>query len=106
MSVMTLVDRSVRELLDAFSSSAPTPGGGSASALASAIGASLLTMVASLPKTRGGSEDDAAALASAARVLAGARTELTEAIDADTAAYDEVVRAYKLPKSSPEEQEG
>ena len=55
-----------RDLLTAFSSADPTPGGGSASALASAVGASLLMMVAGLPKTRAGSDEDRAALASAA----------------------------------------
>jgi formiminotetrahydrofolate cyclodeaminase len=45
-----LADKSVRDLLAAFSSSDPTPGGGSASALASATGASLLMMVAGLTK--------------------------------------------------------
>ena len=99
-----LADRSVRDLLEAFSSSAPTPGGGSASALGSAIGASLLLMVAALPKSRSGSEDDRAALASAAAALTGVRDQLTDAVDADTAAYDLVVAAYKLPKVSSEDQ--
>jgi methenyltetrahydrofolate cyclohydrolase len=99
-----LVDHSVRDLLASFSSSDPTPGGGSASALASAVGASLLLMVAGLPKTRSGSPDDRAALDSAAAALAGVRQQLTEAIDRDTAAYDQVVAAYKLPKASGEEQ--
>jgi formiminotetrahydrofolate cyclodeaminase len=100
-----LVDQSVRDLLAAFSSSDPTPGGGSASALGSAVGASLLLMVAGLPKTRRGSEDDRAALASAATSLAGVRQQLTDAIDGDTAVYDQVVAAYKLPKTSGEEQQ-
>ena len=99
-----LVDQSVRDLLAAFSSRDPTPGGGSASALASAVGASLLMMVAGLPKTRTGSEDDRAALTAAAGVLADIRTRLTDAIDADTAAYDQVVAAYKLPKASADDQ--
>jgi methenyltetrahydrofolate cyclohydrolase len=76
-----LVDQSVRGLLDAFRSPDPTPGGGSASALASAVGASLLLMVAALPKTRNGTDDDR-----------------------DTAAYDRVVAAYRMAKASPEEQ--
>jgi formiminotetrahydrofolate cyclodeaminase len=38
------------ELLDAFASSQPVPGGGSAAALAGAVGASLLIMVAGLPR--------------------------------------------------------
>ena len=102
--MMLLADKSVRDLLEAFSSSDPTPGGGSAAALASAVGASLLMMVAGLPKTRGGTDEDRAALASAAAALAGVRRQLTAAIDADTAAYDQVVAAYKLPKGSAEEQ--
>jgi len=57
-----LTEKTVRDLLAAFASSEPTPGGGSASALASAMGASLLVMVASLPKTRSGSDDDRTAL--------------------------------------------
>jgi methenyltetrahydrofolate cyclohydrolase len=101
---MTLVDGSVRDLLAAFGSSRPTPGGGTASALASAVGASLLVMVAGLPKTRNGSEDDRSALAASAGDLGGICQQLTGAIDADTAAYDQVVAAYKLPKGSAGEQ--
>ena len=99
-----LVDQSVRSLLDAFRSSDPTPGGGSASALASSIGASLLLMVAAMPKTRNGSDDDREALNAASTTLGLLRTELVDAIDADTAAYDKVVAAYRLPKGTPEEQ--
>jgi len=100
-----LVDKTVRDLLTAFSSSDPTPGGGSASALASSIGASLLMMVAGLPKTRTNADEERAALEKAALVLNGLRRELTDAIDADTAAYDQVVAAFKLPKATPQEQE-
>jgi formiminotetrahydrofolate cyclodeaminase len=99
-----LVDQSVRSLLDAFRSSDPTPGGGSASALASAIGASLLLMVAAMPKSRNGSDDDRAALNAASTTLGLLRSKLTDAIDADTAAYNQVVAAYRLPKATPEEQ--
>src|SRR5262249_45890420 len=100
-----LVDKSVRDVLAAFSSSEPTPGGGSASALASAVGASLLLMVAALPKTRDNSDENRTALHGATTTLTGLRHKLTEAIDADTAAYDRVVAAYKLPKSSADEQQ-
>jgi formiminotetrahydrofolate cyclodeaminase len=100
---MALTDTPLRDLLTAFSSSAPTPGGGSASALASAVGASLLMMVAGLPKTRSGSDADRSALAAAGGALTSIRTSLTAAIDADAAAYDQVVAAYRLPKGSGEE---
>ena len=99
-----LSDRPLRDLLAAFASSDPTPGGGSASAVASAIGASLLTMVASLPKTRSSSDEDRSALAAARQALTGITHQLTEAIDNDSLAYDGVVAAYKLPKASEPEQ--
>ena len=100
---MSLIDGSVRDLLTKFSSSDPTPGGGSAAALASAIGAALLTMVAGLPKTRSGSDEDRQALAAAIGSLTETRHQLSEAIDADRVAYDRVVAAYKLARSTDEE---
>ena len=101
---MALLDTPLRTLLDAFASSDPTPGGGSASALASATGASLLIMVAGLPKTRHGSDDDKQSLAAAIPPLEHLARELGDAIDADAAAYDRVVAAYKLPKATTDEQ--
>lgn len=99
-----LADLAVRDLLAAFSSKEPTPGGGSASALASAVGASLLMMVAALPKTRANTDDERAALAAAGTVLADLRERLTTAIDADSDAYDQVVAAYRRPKADEGEQ--
>jgi formiminotetrahydrofolate cyclodeaminase len=84
----------------AFASARPTPGGGSASALASAVGASLLLMVASLEKTRDQSEDDRVALNSAGAALTGIQHQLIAAIDADSDAYDQVVSAYRQPKTT------
>jgi formiminotetrahydrofolate cyclodeaminase len=101
---MTLMDKSARDLLSAFSSTDPTPGGGSAAALASAVGASLLMMVAGLPKTRTNSPEDRTALERAASRLAILRTQLSDAVDADSAAYDDVMAAYRLPKGTGEEQ--
>jgi methenyltetrahydrofolate cyclohydrolase len=101
---LALTQRSVRELLAALASPDPTPGGGSASAAAAAMGASLLIMVAGLSKTRSGSDADRAALASALAGLTRLQAQLAEAIDADTAAYDKVVAAYKQPKSTEAEQ--
>src|SRR5262245_51142592 len=100
-----LIDKPVRDLLAAFSAPDPTPGGGSASALASAVGASLLVMVASLPKTRTGADEERTALATSAGALGSTRDQLQDSIDADAAAYDAVVAAYRLPKSTPDEQQ-
>jgi formiminotetrahydrofolate cyclodeaminase len=102
---MPLIDLSLRDLLTAFSSNDPTPGGGSAAALASSVGASLLMMVAALPKSRTNAEQEKTALQGATALLTGLRQQLAEAIDADTAAYDQVVAAYQQPKTTPQELE-
>jgi formiminotetrahydrofolate cyclodeaminase len=99
-----LVDRTLVDLLAAFESPDPTPGGGSAAAVASSVGTSLLMMVAGLPKTRSNSDEDRAKLAEARAALAALKQQLVAAVDADTTAYDEVVAAYKLPKASEQEQ--
>ena len=99
-----LVDKSFRDLLAAFASSDATPGGGSAAATASAIGASLLMMVSGLPKTRTGTDDDRRELDAARTRLSRIQAQLTDAVDADTAAYDAVVAAYRLPKTNDAEQ--
>jgi formiminotetrahydrofolate cyclodeaminase len=98
-----LTNRTVTELLSAFSSPDPTPGGGSAAALAGAMGASLLAMVAGLPKTRSGTPEERAALDRARAELLDLRRELTGLVDRDTDAYDLVVAAYRKPKATDEE---
>ena len=95
----------VTELLESFASPTPTPGGGSASALAGAMGASLLMMVAALPRTRTGTDADRAALDSVCRELRHSREHLAALVDQDSDAYEAVMRAYRLPKASePEKQ--
>jgi formiminotetrahydrofolate cyclodeaminase len=95
-----LTSRSVTDLLDAFSSSDPTPGGGSAAALIGAVGASLLAMVAGMPKTRTGAPDERDALDAARAKLLGLERTLRGLIDRDAAAYDQVVAAFRKPKST------
>ena len=100
---MSLTSLSVTELLRAFRSSHPTPGGGSAAALTGALGSSLLAMVAGLPKSRAASAEDEARLAAAGARCTALSDELETLIDRDTAAYDFVMAAYKKPKATDEE---
>lgn len=86
------------ELLDAFASNEPVPGGGSAAALAGAVGASLLIMVAGLPTTRTGTPEEAADLAEASARLRPLRDALASLVQEDSDAYAAVVAAIKLPK--------
>lgn len=100
---MQLTQQTVSDLLAAFRSSAPTPGGGSASALAGAVGASLLAMVAGIPKPRAATDQDAGALARAGSRCGELSTGLERLIDRDSEAYETVVAAYRLPKTSADE---
>jgi len=88
------------DLLDAFASNSPVPGGGAAAAVGGALGVSLLVMAASLPKSRTGAPEEAADLAEAAARLRPLRDTLVELIDADANAYRGVMTAMKLPKAS------
>ncbi len=100
---MSLTTLSVNQLLDAFASSDPTPGGGSAAALSGAVAASLLAMVAAMPKTKTGADEERKTLDTAAAELQRLRKRLTELIDEDTKAYDMVTSAYRQPKGTDEE---
>lgn len=100
---MKLTERSVRELLAAFRSSDPTPGGGSAAALSGAVGAALLAMVAGLKRPRATAPADVEQLASAGRYCAQLSEELTVLVDRDSDAYQRVMSAYKLPKGTEDE---
>ena len=97
-------DRSVAELLDAFASSEPVPGGGSAAALAGALGTSLLIMVAGMTKTRTGAAHERTSLDAASVRLSPLRATLTSLVDRDSEAYAGVVAAYRLPKGTAAEQ--
>lgn len=100
---MKLTERSVSDLLAAFRSSDPTPGGGSAAALSGAVGASLLAMVAGLAKPQADSDDDVARLQQAGTRCVDLALQLERLIDRDAEAYDLVVGAYHLPKATDEE---
>jgi formiminotetrahydrofolate cyclodeaminase len=96
----SLLDLPARELLDRFASSQPTPGGGSAAALAGALGAALAAMVGAMPKTRTGAAEERQRLDAALRRSQEAGARLRQLVDEDTAAYEAVLSAYRLPKGT------
>lgn len=93
----------VTELLAALASPEPTPGGGTAAAIAGAMGTSLLVMVTGLAKSRNNTDADKAALAAAREALEPLAARLTRLADDDTQAFDQVMAAYRLPKNSDDE---
>ena len=85
--------------IDELAGAAPTPGGGSAAALAGTLAAALVAMVARLTIGR---KAYAAVEARAREILGEAeqsRAELRRLVDEDAAAYEGVSAAYKIPKS-------
>jgi formiminotetrahydrofolate cyclodeaminase len=98
-----LTDRPFRELLAEFASTAPTPGGGSAAALTATVAFALLTMVARMPRTRPGTDDERATLNRVAEEVQRLGEHAVQLVDDDAASYENVVVAYRLPKGTDEE---
>ena len=94
---------SLRELLDRLSSSDPVPGGGSAAALAGAMGASLVSMVAALTVGRAEYAEVDAIVREIGEAASSLRDELIELAERDSDAYQAVVTARRLPRESDEQ---
>jgi formiminotetrahydrofolate cyclodeaminase len=100
---MKFADMTVARFLEALASPDPTPGGGTASAVVGAMGASLLVMVTGLAKSNTNTDEEKASLAGARQGLEPLITRLSAMADDDAAAFDQVMRAYRLPKATDEE---
>lgn len=86
----------MKRFLEELSSSAPTPGGGSASALAGAASASLVAMVAGLSSREGqAGRKEMKAMKKKAMTL---QKKLFRAIDEDARSFDAVMKAFRLPR--------
>jgi methenyltetrahydrofolate cyclohydrolase len=96
-------DETVAGFLDRVASTSPTPGGGSVGAIAGATGAALISMVVRLTEGREGFEAVAGDLQRIGTSAEEARVVLLSLADLDSAAFDAVMAAFKLPKASDEE---
>ena len=94
---------SVEEFLRRLGGGDPTPKGGAASALAAALGASLVSMVCNLTigRPRYAEYDAEARRVQALAELLGDRVR--GYIDQDAAAYGAVIAAYQLPRATAEQ---
>ncbi len=89
----------VEPFIEQLAAPTATPGGGSASAAAGAMAAGLATMVASMSRGKKAYLRYETQLSAAIAQLTRLREDLKAAIDADAAAYDSVIKAYKQAKS-------
>jgi methenyltetrahydrofolate cyclohydrolase len=88
-----------------LASEAPTPGGGTAAAVAGALGAALTEMVAALTLSKEKFASAHGAMRSISEAARRAREEFSKLAREDAAAYDAVVAARRLPKET-EDQKG
>ena len=98
-----LVAMTLRDFVDELSDDSPAPGGGSVSALAASMAAGLAAMVANLSHAKKGMEarqPDFERIGTRAQKLKDA---LLAAVDADTAAFDRLLDAMRMPKATPED---
>jgi glutamate formiminotransferase len=92
-----------RPFLDAVAAPTATPGGGSVSAFAGALAASLGQMVAGLSRKKKSQASFVDELSAALEELRRAAEGLAQAIDRDAAAFDAVMAAFKLPQGNAQE---
>ena len=95
-----LTELSVRGLVERLATSDPAPGGGSAAAMAGAMGAALLHMVIELTVDRPAAEGNEETLLEIRTAAIVRQSELLDLAELDANAYDAVVRARRLPRES------
>ncbi len=95
-----LVDMSLTAFADETASESPAPGGGSIAAYVGALGISLGTMVANLSSHKRGWDDRWEEFSDHAERGQAMKEELLRLVDEDTAAFNGIMAAFALPKST------
>lgn len=98
-----LIRKTLIEFADETASESPAPGGGSISAYVGALGVSLGTMVANLSAGKPGWDDKIEYFSERAEKGQFIKEHLMQLVDADTAAFNKIMDALRLPKNSDEE---
>jgi len=99
----SLVKLDLRRFCNETLSDSPAPGGGSVAALIGALGVSLGGMVANLSAGKRGWEDKLRYFSDWAVKAQQLKDEMLLLVDEDTAAFNEVMAAFALPKGSTKE---
>lgn len=100
-----LVEMKVKEFIAELASDSPAPGGGSVSAVSGALAAGLVAMVCRLTIGKKGYEEVQSEMEQALAKAEALHQKLTQLVDDDTNAFNEVMAAFKMPKETEEEKE-
>ena len=95
-----LLDMTLLAFAEETASESPAPGGGSVAAYASTMGVALATMVANLSAHKRGWDERWAAFSKVAERGVHLQVQLAALVDADTAAFNQIMEAYGLPKAT------
>jgi formiminotetrahydrofolate cyclodeaminase len=95
----------IKMFLDELASSSSAPGGGSVAALSGALGAALSSMVCNLTRGKQGYEEAQDEIKEILQRSEELRKQLTELIDKDTEAFNEVMKALKMSKETEDQKE-
>ena len=98
-----LYDLPIRTFLDELAGSEPAPGGGATAALNGAQGAALVSMVCNLTIGRAKYAEIEGEMKNVLVRSEQLRAQLTDLIHQDSTAFDGVMAAYRMPKTTPEE---
>lgn len=98
-----LANLNLRAFANATAKDTPTPGGGSISAYVGALGAALGAMVANLSAGKRGWDDRLEEFSAWAEKGQKLKDTLLRLVDEDTAAFNQIMAAFRLPKETPEE---
>jgi len=98
-----LINMNLATFADETASESPAPGGGSISAYVGSLGVSLATMVANLSSHKKGWDNRWQEFSIWAEKGQNLKDQLINLVDADTKAFNDIMSAFNLPKSTDEE---
>ena len=100
-----LATKDLTDFAEVTASESPAPGGGSISAYVGTLGAALGTMVANLSSHKRGWDDKWEVYSQQAEKGQEIMNTLLNLVDEDTKAFDAIIQAMRLPKSTDQDQE-
>ena len=98
-----MVNSTLTDFADETASESPAPGGGSIAAYVGSLGISLATMVANLSSHKKGWDARWEEFSNWAEKGEQYKNRLIKLVDEDTKAFNRIMRAFGLPKSTEEE---
>jgi len=95
-----LANMKINGFLSELASNSPAPGGGSVAALSGALGAALSSMVCNLTVGKEKYTDVQDEIKRVLKKSESLRKKLTDLIDKDTEAFNDVIKAFRMPKET------